>query len=127
MASVFEVERGALSFAAQAVREKLGHSLARVLQQVDVIALPTTTITAPVLSDATDADGLPIGLQIIGDAWDDALLLSVLAELERVGAARAVRSPRHVNSLGHARSEGTADEAGASPAQPNPIRRQRPA
>lgn len=67
-------------------------------QQVDVLALPTTTITAPVLSDATNADGLPIGLQIIGDAWDDALLLGVLAELERVGAARAVRSPSAIAS-----------------------------
>jgi aspartyl-tRNA(Asn)/glutamyl-tRNA(Gln) amidotransferase subunit A len=31
------------------------------------------------------ADGLPVGLQIVGDAWDEASVLAVLAELERSG------------------------------------------
>jgi aspartyl-tRNA(Asn)/glutamyl-tRNA(Gln) amidotransferase subunit A len=34
-----------------------------------------------------DGAGLPIGLQILGDAWDEACVLSVVAHLERIGAA----------------------------------------
>ncbi len=34
------------------------------------------------------SDGLPIGLQIVGDAWDEACVLQVLAHLERAGIAR---------------------------------------
>ena len=46
--------------------------------------------TAPVgLGDA----GLPVGLQIVGDAFDEATVLSVLAHLERIGVA-TVRKPR---------------------------------
>jgi len=44
--------------------------------------------TAPV--GLTD-EGLPIGLQIIGDAWDEAAVLQVLAHLERIGAAKVER------------------------------------
>jgi aspartyl-tRNA(Asn)/glutamyl-tRNA(Gln) amidotransferase subunit A len=33
------------------------------------------------------ADGLPVGLQIIADAWDEATVLQVLAHLERIGVA----------------------------------------
>jgi aspartyl-tRNA(Asn)/glutamyl-tRNA(Gln) amidotransferase subunit A len=91
-----------------------------VLRTVDVIAFPTTAMTAPRAS-ASDAlidpgamdglcrfaflgnltglpagtapvgradDGLPVGLQIVGDAWDEAAVLQVLAHLERIGAAR---------------------------------------
>ena len=43
-------------------------------------------LSAPV---GQDSDGLPIGLQLIGDAWDEATLLSLSAELERLGVARA--------------------------------------
>lgn len=43
--------------------------------------------SAPV---GVDDDGLPIGLQIIGDAWDEACVLQVLAHLERLGAAQPV-------------------------------------
>src|SRR5262249_40441396 len=39
--------------------------------------------TAPI---ARNASGLPIGLQIVGDAWDEACVLQVLAALERAGA-----------------------------------------
>jgi aspartyl-tRNA(Asn)/glutamyl-tRNA(Gln) amidotransferase subunit A len=31
------------------------------------------------------ADGLPVGLQLIGDAWDEATVIAGLAELERSG------------------------------------------
>lgn len=36
-----------------------------------------------------DADGLPIGLQILGDAFDEACVLQVVDHLERIGVARA--------------------------------------
>jgi len=45
--------------------------------------------TAPV---GDDESGLPLGLQIVGDAWDEACVLSVLAHLERTGAARVRRA-----------------------------------
>ncbi|MEM1133439.1 MAG: amidase family protein [Pseudomonadota bacterium] len=38
-------------------------------------------------------DGLPVGLQIVGDAFDEGCVLAVLAHLERAGAAQA-RQPR---------------------------------
>jgi aspartyl-tRNA(Asn)/glutamyl-tRNA(Gln) amidotransferase subunit A len=107
---------------AQRLRTGLRSEAQRVLREVDVIALPTTAITAPrydredeqsSFSDAMaiaglcrfaffgnltglpagtapvgeDANGLPIGLQIVGDAWDEACVLSVLAHLERVEIA----------------------------------------
>jgi aspartyl-tRNA(Asn)/glutamyl-tRNA(Gln) amidotransferase subunit A len=46
--------------------------------------------TAPVGSGAA---GLPVGLQIVGDAFDEATVLQVLAHLERTGVA-SVRAPR---------------------------------
>ncbi|MCB9508029.1 MAG: amidase [Myxococcales bacterium] len=32
-------------------------------------------------------DGLPVGLQIVGDAWDEASVLAMLAHVERIGAS----------------------------------------
>lgn len=52
--------------------------------------------TAPVGSDGA---GLPVGLQIIGDAWDEAAVLQTLAELERSGAARVTKPPSSVDLL----------------------------
>lgn len=46
--------------------------------------------TAPV---GRDGRGMPVGLQIIADAWDEATVLQVLAHLERVEVAR-VPAPR---------------------------------
>ena len=40
--------------------------------------------SAPVGMD----EGLPVGVQIIGDAWDEASVLAVMAELERVGVTQ---------------------------------------
>ena len=45
-------------------------------------------LSAPV---GLDPRGLPIGLQFMGDAWDEATVLAIGAHLERVGAATAVR------------------------------------
>ena len=50
-----------------------------------------TGLPAGVAPVGKDANGMPIGLQIVGDAWDEACVLQVLAHLERVGAARAER------------------------------------
>jgi aspartyl-tRNA(Asn)/glutamyl-tRNA(Gln) amidotransferase subunit A len=53
--------------------------------------------TAPI---GFDAQRLPLGLQIIGDAWDEACVLQVLAHLERIGAAESARPPAYVDLLG---------------------------
>jgi Asp-tRNA(Asn)/Glu-tRNA(Gln) amidotransferase A subunit family amidase len=45
-------------------------------------------LSAPV---GLDPDRLPIGLQLMGDAWDEGTVLAASAELERCGAARAER------------------------------------
>lgn len=113
---------------AQRLRSGLRREVAEILRQVDVIALPTTAITAPryteqdairgfsdpasieglcryaFLANLTglpagtapvgiDPEGLPIGLQIVGDAWDEPTVLAVLAHLERAELAQ-VRRPR---------------------------------
>jgi aspartyl-tRNA(Asn)/glutamyl-tRNA(Gln) amidotransferase subunit A len=53
--------------------------------------------TAPVGSGEA---GLPVGLQIVGDAFDEAAVLGTLAHLERIGLA-SVRAPRtRANPLG---------------------------
>ena len=53
--------------------------------------------TAPV---GNDAAGLPIGLQIMGDAYDEATVLQVLAHMERTGVASPDRPPRAIDLLG---------------------------
>ena len=108
---------------AQRVRSGLRAEVARALRDVDLLALPSTAITAPRVTDrefeggfldARALDGLcrfmflgnltglpalsapvgldevrmPIGLQLVGDAWDEATVLAASAQLERIGAAR---------------------------------------
>ena len=46
-------------------------------------------LSAPV---GVDSRSLPIGLQIVGDAWDEETVLAVAAHLERIGVAK-VRKP----------------------------------
>ena len=46
-------------------------------------------LSAPI---GVDSGGAPIGLQLVGDAWDEAGLLAVAAHLERTGIA-ALRTP----------------------------------
>ena len=53
--------------------------------------------TAPV---GRDARGMPIGLQIVGDAWDEAGVLRVLAHLERTGIASVPKPAITVDLLG---------------------------
>jgi Asp-tRNA(Asn)/Glu-tRNA(Gln) amidotransferase A subunit family amidase len=111
---------------AQRLRAGLRREVRNVLRGVDVLAMPTTAITAPRYTEAdattsfsdsvsldglcryaflanltglpagtapvgADSDGLPIGLQILGDAWDEAAVLGVLAHLERSEIARVPR------------------------------------
>ena len=52
--------------------------------------------TAPV---GVSSDGLPVGLQIIGDAWDEAAVLSVLAHLERIGVASPLAPAQRIDLL----------------------------
>lgn len=40
-----------------------------------------------------DAQGLPVGLQLLGDAWDEASVLQAMAHLERIEAARISTPP----------------------------------
>jgi aspartyl-tRNA(Asn)/glutamyl-tRNA(Gln) amidotransferase subunit A len=47
-----------------------------------------------------DARGLPIGFQILGDAWDEATVLAAAAHLERIGVARVDRPQAWVDVLG---------------------------
>jgi len=52
-------------------------------------------LSAPV---GCDAQGLPVGLQLIGDAWDEATVFAASAHLERIGAATP-RRPRITASI----------------------------
>ena len=52
--------------------------------------------TAPV---GFDAQGLPIGLQLVGDVWDEATVLQGLAHLERQGIARVSAAPGYEDLL----------------------------
>lgn len=120
---------------AQRLRAGLRQEAAEVLREVDVLALPTTAITAPEYTDedarvgftdptamdglcrfaflgnltglpagtapvGVDSQGLPIGLQIIGDAWDEAAVLAVLAHLERSAIAVVPRPGAAIDILG---------------------------
>lgn len=53
--------------------------------------------TAPV---ATDAGGMPLGLQLMADAWDEATVLQVLAHLERSGVAKVPKPHVDAGLLG---------------------------
>ena len=63
-------------------------ALCRFAFLANLTGLPAAT--APV---GTATDGMPVGLQIVGDAWDEAGVLAVLAHLERLEVAK-VRRPK---------------------------------
>ncbi len=44
-------------------------------------------------------DGLPIGLQLVGDAWDEASVLAAMAHLERLGVS-SLPAPSGFAALG---------------------------
>jgi aspartyl-tRNA(Asn)/glutamyl-tRNA(Gln) amidotransferase subunit A len=58
-----------------------------------------TGLPAGTVPVGLDPEGLPIGFQLMGDAWDEATVLALMAELERNGAARSPRSPHHLSLL----------------------------
>jgi aspartyl-tRNA(Asn)/glutamyl-tRNA(Gln) amidotransferase subunit A len=47
-----------------------------------------------------DSRGLPIGLQLVGDAWDEACVLGAAAHLERLEIARPLPAPGGLDLLG---------------------------
>ncbi len=49
-----------------------------------------TGLPAASIPVGSDQDGLPVGLQLIGDAWDEACVLQAVAALERSGVARTM-------------------------------------
>lgn len=112
---------------AQRLRQGLRQELRQAFEGVDLIALPTTAVAAPPISevereglmDLEAMEGLvrftflgnltglpalsapvgmtmagarrPVGLQLIGDAWDEATVLAAGAHLQRIGAAELAR------------------------------------
>jgi aspartyl-tRNA(Asn)/glutamyl-tRNA(Gln) amidotransferase subunit A len=54
-------------------------------------------VSAPI---GGDRHGMPVGLQLIGDAWDEACVLQAAAMLERLGVARAIASDATIDLLG---------------------------
>ena len=68
--------------------------LCRYCFLANLTGLPAAT--APV---GIDARNLPIGLQIIGDAWNEPGVLSILAHLERTEVARTRRPPAAIDLL----------------------------
>jgi aspartyl-tRNA(Asn)/glutamyl-tRNA(Gln) amidotransferase subunit A len=59
-----------------------------------------TGLPAGTVPVGLDPDGLPMGLQIVGDAWDEGTVLALMAQLERIGAGRPLRPPHHVELMG---------------------------
>ncbi len=57
-----------------------------------------TGLPAASMPVGCDANGLPVGLQLVGDAWDEATVLAGMAHLERIGVAVA-RRPRVTATL----------------------------
>ncbi|MDB4937873.1 MAG: Aspartyl-tRNA(Asn) amidotransferase subunit [Labilithrix sp.] len=115
------------------LRSGLRREMARVFQDVDLVAMPSTVAAAAKVSDidmrtgfldtkiidglcrfmflgnltglpassapvGCDAAGLPVGLQLVGDAWDEATVLAATAHLERLGVA-VPRRPRVTASI----------------------------
>jgi aspartyl-tRNA(Asn)/glutamyl-tRNA(Gln) amidotransferase subunit A len=67
---------------------KIIDGLCRFMFLGNLTGLPAAS--APV---GCDAAGLPVGLQLVGDAWDEATVLAATAHLERIGVA-IPRRPR---------------------------------
>jgi aspartyl-tRNA(Asn)/glutamyl-tRNA(Gln) amidotransferase subunit A len=68
--------------------------LCRFTFLANLIGLPAAT--APV---AFDSAGLPIGLQLVADAWAEPVLLALLADLERQSIAHVRRPPGAIDLL----------------------------
>jgi aspartyl-tRNA(Asn)/glutamyl-tRNA(Gln) amidotransferase subunit A len=119
----------------QRLRQGLRRSVAKVLCDVDLLALPSVARSAPRITEdearggfvdpplldgmcryaflanltglpaasipvGQDPEGMPVGLQLIGDAWDEACVLQAAAALERIGVAHALSSEACIDLLG---------------------------
>lgn len=119
----------------QRLRQGLRRGVAKLLRDVDLLALPSAARAAPQVTEdearhgfvdpplldgmcryaflanltglpaisvpvGTDGDGMPVGLQLLGDAWDEACVLQAAATLERLGVARALPSESTIDLLG---------------------------
>ena len=71
------------------------HAMCRFNFLANLTGLPASS--CPV---GLDADRLPIGLQLVGDAWDEATVIAATAHLERIGAARVEPPQIRVALLG---------------------------
>lgn len=65
---------------------RLVEAITRYTFLANLTGLPSGSV--PV---GTDTNGRPIGLQLSGDAWDEATVIAAMAQLERSGHARAMR------------------------------------
>ena len=74
---------------------KVIDGLCRFMFMGNLTGLPAASV--PV---GCDAAGLPVGLQLVGDAWDEATVLAASAHLERVGVAVTRRPRVTANILG---------------------------
>ena len=70
------------------------NAMCRFAFLANLTGLPAAS--APV---GTDEQGHPVGLQLVGDAWDEATVLQAAAHLERIGAARVTRPDSALESL----------------------------
>jgi aspartyl-tRNA(Asn)/glutamyl-tRNA(Gln) amidotransferase subunit A len=59
-----------------------------------------TGLPAASVPVGSDRDGMPVGLQLLGDAWDEACVLQAAAALERIGVARALSTEATIDLLG---------------------------
>jgi aspartyl-tRNA(Asn)/glutamyl-tRNA(Gln) amidotransferase subunit A len=63
----------------------------------NITGLPAISMPA-----GKDGHGMPIGFQLVGDAWDEGTVLAAAAHLERIGAAEVMRPHASVDVLmGH--------------------------
>lgn len=119
---------------AQRLRNGLALECAKLLADVDVIAMPATAVSAApyhadegALDMAADdlvrgmcrfnfvanvtglpagaisigmVDDAPVGIQFVGDAWDEASVLACLAQVERLGMADLAAPSEAITSLG---------------------------
>jgi aspartyl-tRNA(Asn)/glutamyl-tRNA(Gln) amidotransferase subunit A len=72
---------------------KVIDGLCRFMFMGNLTGLPAASV--PV---GCDAQGMPVGLQLVGDAWDEATVLAASAHLERIGVA-VPRHPRIAASI----------------------------
>ncbi len=72
-----------------ALGEKSGDPVAMYLNDIFTVTANLAGLPALALPAATDAQGLPLGLQVIGKALDEESVFAVSAELERAANFRA--------------------------------------